>query len=222
MRRRGKSAKPKVEAKPPVARTSPKSDGSKLRDLEKRLTEALKDKAEALEQQTATAEILRVISSSPTDEKPVFDAIARSSVRLCGAFDVSIFRVDGDRLAFVAHHGPIAQRHGDFSLALVRGTVGGRSVLESRTVQVADLQNEDREFPDAVENARRFGFRTILSVPLLREGIAIGGIQLRRTEVQLFTDQKIALAFRVPLQILGIGGTAYTVALIATFKRAVG
>src|SRR5207249_7822662 len=113
--------------------------------------------------------------------------------RLCEAVDASIFRVDGDRLAFVAHHGPIAQRHGDFSLPLVRGTVGGRSVLESRPVQVADLQNEDREFPDAVENARRFGFRTILSVPLLRGGIAIGGIQLRRTEVQLFSERQIAL-----------------------------
>jgi two-component system, NtrC family, sensor kinase len=148
---------------------------------------------EALEQQTATSDILRVISSSPRDVQPVFDAIAQSATRLCEAFDVSIFRVDGDRLAFVAHHGPIAQRHGDFSLPLVRGTVGGRSVLESRTVQVADLQNEDREFPDAVANARRFGFRTILSVPLLREGIAIGGIQLRRTEVQLFSERQIAL-----------------------------
>jgi signal transduction histidine kinase len=67
-------------------------------------------------------------------------------------------------------------------------------VLEARTVQVADLQNEDREFlPDAVENARRFGFRTILSVPLLREGIAIGGIQLRRAEVELFSERQIAL-----------------------------
>jgi signal transduction histidine kinase len=149
--------------------------------------------SEALEQQTATSQILRAISNSPRDVRPVFDAIAQSAARLCEAFDVSIFRVDGDRLAFVAHHGPIAQRHGDFSLPLVRGTVGGRSVLESRTVQVADLQNEDREFPEAVENARRFGFRTILSVPLLREGIAIGGIQLRRTEVQLFSDRQVAL-----------------------------
>ena len=162
-------------------------------DLQHALTVANAQIAEALDQQTATSEILRAISSSPTDVQPVFEAIAQSASRLCGAFDASIFRVDGDRLAFVAHHGPIARRHGDFSLPLVRGTVGGRSVLESRTVQVADLQNEDREFPDAVENALRFGFRTILSVPLLREGIAIGGIQLRRTEVQLFSERQIAL-----------------------------
>jgi GAF domain-containing protein len=166
---------------------------SELQEKNRALTEAHAQVTESLEQQTATSEVLRVIASSPTGLQPVFDTIARSSVRLCGAFDVSIFRVDADRLAFVAHHGPIAQRHAGFSLALVRGTVGGRSVLESRTVQVADLQNEDREFPDAVENARRFGFRTILSVPLLREGIAIGGIQLRRTEVQLFTEKQIAL-----------------------------
>jgi len=147
----------------------------------------------ALDTQTATSDILRVISGSQTDVQPVFDAIAQSAARLCEAADVSIFRVDGDRLDFVAHHGPIAQRHGEFSLPLVRGTVGGRSVLESRTVQVADLQNEDREFPDAVENARRFGFRTILSVPLLREDVAIGGIQLRRMEVQLFSERQIEL-----------------------------
>ena len=147
----------------------------------------------ALDTQTATSDILSVISRSQTDVQPVFDAIAQSAMQLCGAFDVSIFRVDGERLAFVAHHGPIARLHGDFWLPLVRGTVGGRSVLESRVIQVADLQNEHHEFPEAVNYARQFGFRTILSVPLLREGVAIGGIQLRRSEVQLFSDQQIAL-----------------------------
>jgi GAF domain-containing protein len=169
-------------------------------DLEKRLAEARsllqardRELADSLDQQAATSEILRAISSSPRDVQPVFDAIAKSAARLCQAVDVSIFRVEGDRLAFVAHHGPIAQRHGEFSLPLGRGTVGGRSVLESRTVQVADLQNEADEFPEAVENARRFGFRAILSVPLLREGVAIGGIQLRRTEAQLFSARQVEL-----------------------------
>ena len=161
--------------------------------LFKELEARNRELTDSLEQQTATGEILRAISSAPTDVQPVFDAIAQTAMRLCDAFDVSIFRVEGDRLTFVAHHGQIAQRHGDFSLPLVRGTVGGRSVLESRTVQVADLQNETGEFPDAVEHARAFGFRTILSVPLLRDSIAIGGIQLRRTEVQLFSERQVAL-----------------------------
>ena len=149
--------------------------------------------SESLQQQTATSDILRVISSSPTDIQPVFATMARSAAMLCEAFDASIFRVDGDRIVFVGHHGPIAQGHGDFSLPLVRGTVGGRSVLEGRTVQVADLQAEAHEFPDGVDNARRFGFHTILSVPLMRDGVAIGGIQLRRTEVHPFTERHIAL-----------------------------
>ena len=148
---------------------------------------------ESLQQQTATSDILRVISSSPTDIQPVFATMARSAAMLCEAFDASIFRVDGGRIVFVGHHGPIAQGHRDFSLPLVRGTVGGRSVLEGRTVQVADLQAEAHEFPDGVDNARRFGFHTILSVPLMRDGVAIGGIQLRRTEVHPFTERHIAL-----------------------------
>ncbi|HEY7254183.1 MAG TPA: GAF domain-containing protein, partial [Methylomirabilota bacterium] len=149
---------------------------------------------ESLQQQTATSDILRVISSSPTDIQPVFATMARSAATLCEAFDASIFRVDGDRIVFVGHHGPIAQDHGgDFWLPIVRGTVGGRSVLEGRTVQVADLQAEEHEFPDGVENARRFGFHTILSVPLMRDGVAIGGIQLRRRDVHLFTERHIVL-----------------------------
>ncbi len=148
---------------------------------------------ESLQQQTATSDILRVISSSPTDIQPVFDTMARSAATLCEAFDASIFRVAGDRIVFVGHYGPIAQGHGDFSLPLVRGTVGGRSVLEGRTVQVADLQAEAHEFPDAADNARRFGFHTILSVPLMRDGVAIGGIQLRRTATHPFTERHITL-----------------------------
>ena len=117
MRRGPKPAKSK-DAKPPaVGRKSPKAD-AEVRDLEKRLVEALGDKAEtqqqlqtsnrelaeALEQQTATSEILRVISSSPTDVQPVFDTIVSSAVRLCDGLFGTVFQFDGELIHNVAQY----------------------------------------------------------------------------------------------------------------------
>jgi putative methionine-R-sulfoxide reductase with GAF domain len=184
MRRGAKSAKNKVEAKPPIARKPRKSEVSRLHDLEKRL-------AEALEQQTATSEILRVISNSPTNIQPVLDTLAETAARLCKAYDVSIRRVDGDVLRLAAHHGPIPQAVD--VIPVIRGTTGGRSVLDRQTIHIADAQAETGEFPEGSALARQLGHRTILTVPLLREGLAIGTINLRRTEVRPFTDAQIAL-----------------------------
>jgi GAF domain-containing protein/anti-sigma regulatory factor (Ser/Thr protein kinase) len=156
------------------------------------LTQAHAQVTEALEQQTATAEILRAISSSPTDLQPVLDTVVRSAARFCGAYDVCIFRLDGDHLRLDAHHGPVAQPDG-FLLPVVKGSVGGRTVLEQRVIHVADLPAETAEFPEAAANARRLGFRTILSAPLVREGVAIGAIQLRRPESVPFTDKQVSL-----------------------------
>jgi two-component system, NtrC family, sensor kinase len=147
---------------------------------------------EALEQQTATSEILQVIASSPTDLQPVLDAMAESAARLCTAYDGTIWRLDGDVLSVVAHHGPVPAPLGHVVPA-IRGLVTGRTVLDRQTVQVADLQAEAEEFPEGSSHAREFGHRTILSVPLLREGIAFGAIVLRRTEVQPFTGKQISL-----------------------------
>ena len=150
---------------------------------------------EALERQTATAEILRVISRSPTDIQPVLDAVAESAARLCEAADCSIFRLDDDRLVLAAHHGPITAPGpiGEFSISLRRESVAGRTVLDARTVHVADIRAAADEYPSTFEATRSMGFRTMLNVPLIREGVAIGVIQLPRTEVRPFTDRQIAL-----------------------------
>jgi GAF domain-containing protein len=118
--------------------------------------------------------------------------VVKAAARFCGASDVCIFRLDGDHLRLDAHHGPVLQPDG-FLLPVVKGSVGGRTVLEGRVIHVADLAAETAEFPEAAANARRLGFRTILSVPLIREGVAIGVIQLRRAEASAFTDKQITL-----------------------------
>ena len=142
---------------------------------------------ESLEQQTATSEILGVIASSPTDIQPVLNTVAETAARLCEAIDVMVLRVDGEILRLVAHHGPIPA--GDVSLH--RGTLGGRTVIERRLFHIRDLQAEVDEFPEGSALARDRGHRTTLSVPLLRENVAIGNIQVRRDEVRPFSDQQI-------------------------------
>src|SRR5262249_37902941 len=154
-----------------------------------RLTGAL---SESLEQQTATGEILRVIASSPTDLQPVLDAMAQSAARLCDAYDAGIFRVDGNVLRLAAHHGPLAAPAG-LVVPLIRGSAAGRAVIERRTFQVADLQAEVEEFSEGSGLARRFGYRTTLNVPLVREGVAIGVVVIRRSEVRPFAGKQVEL-----------------------------
>jgi GAF domain-containing protein len=165
---------------------------TELQEKNKALTAAHAQVTEALEQQTTTSEILQVIASSPTDLQPVLDAMAESAAHLCTAYDETIFPLDGDVLSVVAHHGPVSNPLGRV-VPWIRGTVTGRTVLDRQTVQVHGSSGQGGGVPEGSSHARELGHRTILSVPLLREGVAIGAIVLRRIEVQPFTDKQIAL-----------------------------
>jgi signal transduction histidine kinase len=152
--------------------------------------ELRRELAEAREQQAATADILRVISSSPMDLQRAFVEIAASAARLCDAYDAHIFQVDDNVLRNSAHHGPIPAPS---TLPLSRGLLAGRAVLDQRTIHVADMQAQGKEYPEGSDIARRLGFRTNLAVPLIRACKAIGVISIRRTEVRAFTDRQIEL-----------------------------
>jgi GAF domain-containing protein/anti-sigma regulatory factor (Ser/Thr protein kinase) len=164
--------------------------GRVVEELKRELEAKSRELADSREQQAATGRILRVISSSPTNLQPVFAEIAASAARLCDAYDASIFQMNGDVLRLVANHGSIPP---DDTLPLTPEVVVGRAVLDGRTIQIADLQVETGEYPVGSDRARLLGYRTILAVPLIRAGDAIGVIAVRRTEARPFTDKQIAL-----------------------------
>ncbi len=166
-----------------------------LEEKNQALTEAHAQVSEALERQTATSEILRVISSSPTDVHPVFEALAAHAARLCGAGDVIILRRDRDVLRMGAGVGPLsASVPAGFAFPLTRGSVSGRAIVDRQTLHITDLaaEPEDR-FPVGKDLQRRFGHRTMLATPLLQDGNALGVICVFRTEVRPFTDSQIDL-----------------------------
>src|SRR5258708_17634662 len=150
--------------------------------------------SEALEQQTATSEVLRVIAGSPTEIQPVLKAVAENAARLCSANDVQIYQVDGAALRQVAHFGPLPALEEGGSLPVTRGLVTGRAVLELRTIHTEDSEKlSATEYPESVKLQRRLKHRTTLATPLVSEGRAIGAIVVRRNEVLPFTPKQIAL-----------------------------
>ncbi len=149
------------------------------------------DLTESLEQRTATSEVLRVISNSPTNVQPVLDTIVRTAVSLCNSYDAVILLREGEQLHIAAHHGPMVL---DFEwLPLGRDFVSGRTVIDGVPVHVPDFMAAGAEFPRGREVAKRLKQRTVLGLPLRREGQTIGCLFLRRTEVLPFTDKQIEL-----------------------------
>ncbi|PBB42128.1 hypothetical protein CK222_20200 [Mesorhizobium sp. WSM3866] len=147
--------------------------------------------SEALDQQTATSDILRVIAASPTKLEPVLKAVVETATRLCDAYDAAILLREGDDLVLGAHFGPIPI---DFtSWPVTRDWTAGRSVVDAQTIQVGDLQSAGSEYASGRAMAVRLGHRTILASPLLRKGTAIGTIVMRRTEVRPFTEKQVEL-----------------------------
>jgi two-component system NtrC family sensor kinase len=150
------------------------------------------DLTEALTYQTGSSNILGVIASSPTDVAPVLKAIAESACVLCEAHDAIVVLTDGGDLRIGAHHGPIPANVDRWPNS--RDSVSGLAMADRRPIHMRDvLSDEGAKTPIAQQMSRQDGCRSILAVPMLREGESIGAIMLRRDEVHPFSDKQIAL-----------------------------
>ena len=155
------------------------------------------DLTEALEQQTATSEILRVISGSPTDVQPIFDAIVRSASRLCGGEYAIVTRYDGELLHLAAQHNPrpgTADATAKFFPQVPRRetSITARALIDAAVVHVSDIDTEELG-PSARETYRRISLRAVIAVPMVYEGRPIGVVSVSRGTPGPFSDRQIDL-----------------------------
>ncbi len=163
-----------------------------LKACRREIAHARERLVEAMKQQNATSEMLRIISNSPIQS--VLDAVAENAARLCESNNAEIFRLENNLLRLVASYGEIPVAiHAREGLPANRDRVMGRAACDRRTIHVHDLAAEDSEYPEGSRDAKREGHRTTLATPLLREGTPIGVILIRRWEIRPFNDKQIAL-----------------------------
>ena len=162
-------------------------------DLENKVEQRTAELRDSLEQQTAISEILRVISNSPNDVQPVLDSVAEHAARICEAPNVDIALVEDGGARIRASVGAVGRMSSSEPIPLDRDSAAGRSICDMQPVHVHDQQNAGQEFPRGRDYAVRFDHHTILCVPLLREGRALGTIVVRRTEVRPFEQKHITL-----------------------------
>ena len=152
---------------------------------------------EALERQTATAEILKVIAGSPTEVQPVFDVIVESAVRLCGARFGRVYRYDGSVIQMVAGHGlstsGLAQVQRVFPRTATDDTIVGRVILTRRPFYVRDIEREGTVPALSRQMIEALGTRSQVTIPMLRAGEPIGAITMGWDEPEAFDDQQVAL-----------------------------
>ncbi|MFT5698687.1 MAG: serine phosphatase RsbU (regulator of sigma subunit) [Desulforhopalus sp.] len=164
-----------------------------LKNLVKETEQKSRELSETLQQKTAISEILRAISNSPSNVQSILETVAENAARLCEMNDVSIFKVEGNSLELVAnfgqnHHWPIGTLK-----RISRDWVAGRAVIDRRAIHVDDLLVASEKFPLGAALAQQFNHRTTFATPLLREGVAIGVILIRRMEVHPLTEKQIVL-----------------------------
>jgi signal transduction histidine kinase len=162
--------------------------------LERKVEERTKELRDALERQSAIADILRSISALRTDVRPVLDEIAAQAARLCDASAASIYLCEGDTLRHVATKAMQSAPLSYLEVLPIDGnSVSGRALLERTTIHVADVLDESSGYPVGREIAARFGHRTVVVTPLFREGQPFGTVVLRRQEVRPFSEREVAL-----------------------------